>query len=170
MGREQMRNLETFKVGANEVNEFEYQQHQGELTEQLEHHGDQQNQDTPPITEAERVEQIMADAHEKVEERKRRGTSSYGKKRPAAKKQAAKKATEKLAAKTSTRKAATKKVAKKSAPKKVAAKRPAAKKSGAKKSAKSAATKTATNKSASRKSAAKKSAARKSRKMAATRR
>jgi hypothetical protein len=34
-----MRNLETFKVGANEVNEFEYQQHQGELTEQLEHHG-----------------------------------------------------------------------------------------------------------------------------------
>jgi hypothetical protein len=160
-----MRNLETFKVGANEVNEFEYQQHQGELTEQLEHHGDQQNQDTPPLTEAERVEQIMADAHEKVEERKRRGTSSYGKKRPAAKKPAAKKAT-KSAAKKSTRKAATKKVAKKSSPKKAAARKSAAKKSGTKKSASK---KSATKKSASR-SAAKKSAARKSRKMAATRR
>jgi hypothetical protein len=160
-----MRNLETFKVGANEVNEFEYQQHQGELTEQLEHHGDQQNQDTPPLTEAERVEQIMADAHEKVEERKRRGTSSYGKKRPAAKKPAAKKAT-KSVAKKSTRKAATKKVAKKSSPKKAAARKSAAKKSGTKKSASK---KSATKKSASR-SAAKKSAARKSRKMAATRR
>ena len=167
MGREQMRNLETFKVGANEVNEFEYQQHQGELTEQLEHHGDQQNQDTPPLTEAERVEQIMADAHEKVEERKRRGTSSYGKKRPAAKKPAAKKATKKSAAKKSTRKAATKKVAKKSAPKKAAASKSAAKKSGTRKSASK---KSATKKSASRKSVAKKSAARKSRKMAATRR
>jgi len=165
VGREQMRNLETFKVGANEVNEFEYQQHQGELTEQLEHHGDQQNQDTPPLTEAERVEQIMADAHEKVEERKRRGTSSYGKKRPAAKKPAAKKAT-KSAAKKSTRKAATKKVAKKSSPKKAAARKSAAKKSGTKKLASK---KSATKKSASR-SAAKKSAARKSRKMAATRR
>jgi hypothetical protein len=160
-----MRNLETFKVGANEVNEFEYQQHQGELTEQLEHHGDQQNQDTPPLTEAERVEQIMADAHEKVEERKRRGTSSYGKKRPAAKKPAAKKAT-KSVAKKSTRKAATKKVAKKSSPKKAAARKSAAKKSGTKKLASK---KSATKKSASR-SAAKKSAARKSRKMAATRR
>ena len=167
MGREQMRNLETFKVGANEVNEFEYQQHQGELTEQLEHHGDQQNQDTPPLTEAERVEQIMADAHEKVEERKRRGISSYGKKRPAAKKPAAKKATKKSAAKKSTRKSATKKVAKKSAPRKAAARKSAAKKSGTKKSA---AKKAGTKKSASRKSAAKKSAARKSRKMAATRR
>ena len=167
MGREQMRNLETFKVGANEVNEFEYQQHQGELTEQLEHHGDQQNQDTPPLTEAERVEQIMADAHEKVEERKRRGTSSYGKKRPAAKKPAAKKATKKSAAKKSTRKAATKKVAKKSAPKKAAARKSAAKKSGTRNSASK---KSATKKSASRKSVAKKSAARKSRKMAATRR
>jgi len=167
VGREQMRNLETFKVGANEVNEFEYQQHQGELTEQLEHHGDQQNQDTPPLTDAERVEQIMADAHEKVEERKRRGTSSYGKKRTAAKKPAAKKATKKSAAKKSTRKAARKMVAKKSAPKKAAAKKSAAKKSGTKKSATK---KTGTKKSASRKSVAKKSAARKSRKMAATRR
>jgi hypothetical protein len=166
MGREQMRNLETFKVGANEVNEFEYQQHQGELTEQLEHHADQQNQDTPSLTEAERVEQIMAEAHEKVEERKRRGTSSYGKKRPAAKKQAAKQATKKLAAKKSTRKAATKKAAKKSAPKKAATRKSVAKKSATKKSA----AKTGTKKSASRKSAAKKSAARKSRKMAATRR
>lgn len=166
MGRDQMRNLETFKVGANEVNEFEYQQHQGELTEQLEHHGDQQNQDTPQITEAERVEQIMAEAHEKVEERKRRGTSSYGKKRPAAKKQAAKKVTKKLAAKKSSRKATTK-AAKKSTPKKPAARKSAAKKSGTKKSA---AKKTGTKKSASRKSAAKKSAARKSRKMVATRR
>ena len=38
MGREQMRNLEVSKIGGTQVNEFEYQKRQGEMTEQLEHH------------------------------------------------------------------------------------------------------------------------------------
>jgi hypothetical protein len=162
MGREQMRNLETFKVGANDVNEFEYQQNQGELTEQLEHHADQQNQDAAPMTEAERVEQIMADAHEKVEERKRRGTSSY-RKRPAAKQQAAKKTTKKAAAKKSIRKSTSRKATKKSGKKNSAAKKSGTKKRTTKKSG--------TKKSAARRSAAgKKSAAKTSRKTTARKR
>ncbi len=40
MGREQMRNLEISKIGATQVNEFEYQKHQGEMTEQ--EHPDEQ--------------------------------------------------------------------------------------------------------------------------------
>ncbi len=40
MGREQMRNLEVSRIGATQVNEFEYQKHQGEMTEQ-EHAGKQ---------------------------------------------------------------------------------------------------------------------------------
>ena len=33
MGREQMRNLDTSRIGGAQVNEFEYQKNQGELTE-----------------------------------------------------------------------------------------------------------------------------------------
>ena len=40
MGREQMRNLEISKIGATQVNEFEFHKHQGEMTEQ-EHAGKQ---------------------------------------------------------------------------------------------------------------------------------
>jgi hypothetical protein len=155
MGREQMRNLETFKVGANAVNEFEYQQNQGELTEQLEHHPDQQNQPAP-VTQAERVEQIMADAHEKVEERKRRGTSSFGKKKPRAKKLAAK-----SRAKSASRKQAKKSTARKATGKKASIRKSASKKSAGKKAAK---------KSSAKKSAARKSSGKKSTKSAARRR
>lgn len=147
MGREQMRNLETFKVGANAVNEFEYQQHQGELTEQLEHHPDQQNP-SAPVTQAERVEQIMAEAHEKVEERKRRGISSFGKKKPTAKKLAAKPAARKQA-----KKQASKSTARKASPKKASGKKASIKKSAGKKPNK----KSTTKKSAARKASGKKS-------------
>ncbi len=70
--RDQMRNLEIFRVGADAVNEFEYQKNQGELTEQREHHPEQQDAPTGPETEAERIEQVIADAHAKVEKRKRK--------------------------------------------------------------------------------------------------
>ena len=95
MGRGQMRNLETFGVGTGSINEFEYQKNQGELTEQLEHHGEPEEAAPEAARTAERVKQIMADAHEKVEERKRKGISSVGKKA------AAKKVPRKAAAKKS---------------------------------------------------------------------
>ena len=82
MGREQMRNLEISKIGATQVNEFEYQKHQGEMTEQ-EHLG-QQGGSGKRLTQAERVAQITAAAHKKVEKkRKKEGAKSGSTKRKA---------------------------------------------------------------------------------------
>jgi hypothetical protein len=79
MGREQMRNLEISKIGATQVNEFEYQKHQGEITEQ-EHPG-QQGKSGKRLTQAERVAEVMAAAHKKVEKkRKKEGAKSEAKK------------------------------------------------------------------------------------------
>src|SRR6266850_4424135 len=81
MGREQMRNLDVAKVGAgNPVNEFEYQKHQGEMTEQ-EHPG-KQGGGVKRLTKAEQVAQVMAAAHKKVEKkRKKEAAKSGGSKR-----------------------------------------------------------------------------------------
>ena len=76
MGREQMRNLDVAKVGAGHtVNEFEYQKHQGEITEQ--EHVNQQGRGAKRLTQAERVAQVTAAAHKKVEKkRKKEGAKS----------------------------------------------------------------------------------------------
>ncbi len=143
--RDQMRNLEIFKVGADAVNEFEYQKNQGELTEQREHHLEQQDTPSGSGTEAERIEQVIADAHAKVQERKRKASRGTGKK-------------------TQARKSAGKRSAKKSAAKKPIAKKPPVKKSAKRTAAKSTAKKSAAKKSPARQTAPKKkSAARKSR-------
>jgi hypothetical protein len=89
MGREQMRNLEISRIGATQVNEFEYQKHQGEMTEQ-EHPG-QQGSGGKRLTQAERVAQVMAAAHRKVEKkRKKEGARPAAKKSSAAKRKAKK--------------------------------------------------------------------------------
>ena len=79
MGREQMRNLDTSRIGGAQVNEFEYQKNQGELTEQLEHHpvvGKEEKR----LTQAQRVRQITAAAHKKVEDKKKKEATAAGKK------------------------------------------------------------------------------------------
>lgn len=84
MGREQMRNLEISKLGASQVNEFEYQKHQGEITEQ--EHGGQQGGGGKKLTQAERVAQITAAAHKKVEKkRKKEGAKADSRKSASAK-------------------------------------------------------------------------------------
>ena len=89
MGREQMRNLEISKIGASQVNEFEYQKHQGEMSEQ-EHPG-QQGSGGKRLTQAERVAQVIAAAHKKVEKkRKKEGAKSTPKKSSGAKRKAGK--------------------------------------------------------------------------------
>jgi hypothetical protein len=89
MGREQMRNLEISKIGASQVNEFEYQKHQGEMSEQ-EHPG-QQGSGGQRLTQAERVAQVIAAAHKKVEKkRKKEGAKSAAKKSSGAKRKAKK--------------------------------------------------------------------------------
>ena len=89
MGREQMRNLEISKIGANQVNEFEYQKHQGEISEQ-EHPG-QQGTGGKRLTQAERVAQVIAAAHKKVEKkRKKEGAKTTSKKTSGTKRKAKK--------------------------------------------------------------------------------
>jgi hypothetical protein len=71
MGREQMRNLEVTKIGgASQINEFEYQKHQGELTEQ--DHPHQQGEGGKRLTQAERIAQVTAAAHRKVEKKRKK--------------------------------------------------------------------------------------------------
>ena len=138
MGRGQMRNPETLGVGTGTINEFEYQKNQGELTEQLEHHGNQEDATSEAATTADRVKQIMAEAHEKVEERKRKGISRAARKKAAKKSVAKKPAAKQLAIKRSTARKSVKKSSKKSAARKSATKstkKSAARKSTAKKPA-----------------------------------
>ncbi|MDQ2920788.1 MAG: hypothetical protein M3R52_04115, partial [Acidobacteriota bacterium] len=73
---EQMRNLEVTKIGASQVNEFEYQKHQGEMTEQ-EHSGKQAGAVNRP-TKAEQVAQVMAAAHKKVEKKRKKEAARGG--------------------------------------------------------------------------------------------
>ena len=78
MGREQMRNLEVFKIGGTQVNEFEYQKKHGELTEQLDRHPDEIAGISRRPTQAERVKQLMAEAHKKVEKKRKHEAAKAG--------------------------------------------------------------------------------------------
>ena len=68
--RDQTRNIETFKVGATRVNEFDFHKHQGEMNE---HHADKgKRHDGRARTRAEQVAELVQQAHKKVERRKKR--------------------------------------------------------------------------------------------------
>lgn len=77
MSRDQMRNLEAFKIGGSQVNEFEYQKNQGQMTEQSGAHPDEALTGKQP-TRAERVKQIMAEAHKKVEKKRKKAIAKAG--------------------------------------------------------------------------------------------
>ena len=115
MARNQMRNQETYKIRTGQVNEFEYQKHSGELTEQFEHHSDEATQDARPMTQAERVKSIMAAAHEKVEKRRKKESAKNVKSKPKKGKSESKRlsAASKDAAKMTLRKSTAKKSSKK---------------------------------------------------------
>ena len=66
----QTRNIETFKVGATRVNEFDFHKHQGEMHEQRDDNHERSLMANE--TKAERVADIMKKAHEKVLRRKKR--------------------------------------------------------------------------------------------------
>ncbi len=84
MGREQMRNLDTSRIGGGQVNEFEYQKNQGELTEQLDQHSIGGKEEKRP-TQAERVKQIMEAARKKVEKKRKKEAAATGKKKSSTK-------------------------------------------------------------------------------------
>ena len=68
--KDQTRNIETFKVGATRVNEFDFHRHQGEMNE---HRDDAIDQDLNKAeTTAEKVARLTKQAHEKVLRRKKR--------------------------------------------------------------------------------------------------
>ena len=68
--KDQTRNIETFKVGATRVNEFDFHKHQGEMHE---HHGDEQGPVSAKAeTRAERVARLTKQAHQKVLKRRKR--------------------------------------------------------------------------------------------------
>jgi len=68
--RDQTRNIETFKVGAKRVNEFDFHKHQEEMHEQ---HGDEPGTESRQSeTKAERVARLTKTAHEKVMRRKKK--------------------------------------------------------------------------------------------------
>jgi len=68
--RDQTRNIETFKVGATRVNDFDFRKHQGEMHEH--HAGDRKRHDGRASTRAEQVAELTQQAHKKVERRKKR--------------------------------------------------------------------------------------------------
>ena len=68
--RDQTRNIETFKLGAARLNEFEFHKHQGEMSEHITSTEEQSRDGVK--TRKERVAQLTKQAHEKVLRRKKR--------------------------------------------------------------------------------------------------
>jgi hypothetical protein len=68
--KDQTRNIETFKVGATRVNEFDFHKHQSEMHE---HHGPRRKRkDGRASARAEQVAETIELAHKKVARRKKR--------------------------------------------------------------------------------------------------
>jgi hypothetical protein len=116
MPKDPKRNIQSYQIEGGHLNEFEYQQKQGELAEGS---GFAFSEDTnkPNPTEAmERITQVTADAHRKVEKRKRGGLVPVAnRKNNASSKRPAKKVARKPAKKKTTRKKATRATTKKRA-------------------------------------------------------
>jgi hypothetical protein len=157
MPKDPKRNRSYYDIGGGDINQFEFHQNQGAITEE-EHQRFQRSQaergetDVPeagPQSEAERIEQMMEAAREKVARRKsKQSTQTAAQTAPAAnaKKTAKKTATKPAPAKSSAKKAAAGKssaTAKASTKKAAAKKKGSAKKSASGKSSKSVARKAA---------------------------
>jgi len=68
--KDQTRNIETFKVGATRVNEFDFHKHQGQMHER--HDDDHERGVGHAETTAKRVARLTKQAHKKVLKRKKR--------------------------------------------------------------------------------------------------
>ena len=118
MPKDPTKNIQSYQIQGGHVNEFEYQQSQGEMAHESESELPFET-DKPPQTQAERVAEVTATAHRKVEKLRKRGlVKTPARKKPARKvaRKPAKKAPQKATRKAA--KQATKKVAKKAATRK----------------------------------------------------
>jgi hypothetical protein len=69
MPKDPTRNIERYKISGSHLNEFEFHQNQGRITEQFE-----PNATAPgaqPLSKAERIAQITAEAHRKVQKHRK---------------------------------------------------------------------------------------------------
>jgi hypothetical protein len=103
------RNIQSYQIQGGNLNEFEFQKNQSEMAENSELPFLDET-DNPNIPQAmERIAEVTAEAHRKVEKRKKRGLVKVGgRKRIASVKRSAKKVARK-SAKKETRRAGTKK-------------------------------------------------------------
>ena len=72
MARDTTRNIETFKTGGTQVNEFEFHKHQGEMTDKASRTGHGAETDAKPLTRAEQIAKVTEQAHQKVQRRKKK--------------------------------------------------------------------------------------------------
>ncbi len=122
MPKDPKRNIQSYQLQGGHLNEFEFQKSQSAMAEESELPFTDER-DNPNLNQAKHVADVTAEAHEKVEERRRRGLVKTGSaRRIAAGKRSAKKATRKSATKKATRKSATKTTTRKSATRRTARK------------------------------------------------
>lgn len=72
MSRDQTRNIETFKIGGARVNEFEFHQHQGEMSERFRRRSSDSGSESKPLTKAEQVAELTKRARQKAQRRKKK--------------------------------------------------------------------------------------------------
>jgi hypothetical protein len=109
MPKDPKRNIQSYQLRGGHLNEFEYQKSQGELAEDSELPFSEEAGNPDPTDTLARIDEVTAEAHRKVEKRKKRGLVPVGsRKSNAASKRSAKKVARKSAKKKTTR-ASTKK-------------------------------------------------------------
>ncbi len=135
MPKDPKRNIQSYQLQGGHLNEFEFQKSQSAMAEESELPFTDERHN-PGLNQAKHVADVTAEAHEKVEERRRRGLANTGSAGLiAAGKKSAKKATRKSATKKTTGKSATKRTTRKSATKRTAHKSATKTTTGAKKRA-----------------------------------
>jgi hypothetical protein len=70
MAKDQTRNIDTFKISANRVNDSDFHQRQAEIPGQFARH---KRDDSKPPTAAERIAELTERAHQKLQKRKKKG-------------------------------------------------------------------------------------------------
>ncbi len=108
MPKDPKRNIQSYQLEGGHLNEFEFQKNQSEMAEESELPFAEEP-DKPNLTQAQRIAEVTAEAHRKVEKRKKsRVVRPQGRQSIAADKRSAKKVARKSVKKT-TKRAGTKK-------------------------------------------------------------
>ncbi|HEY2975781.1 MAG TPA: hypothetical protein VGJ48_24925 [Pyrinomonadaceae bacterium] len=77
MPKDPKRNIQSYQLQGGNLNEFEFQKSQSEMAEESELPFPVET-DNPNVSQAKRVAEVTAEAHKKVEKRKKRGLVKVG--------------------------------------------------------------------------------------------